>query len=269
MSDIIMNHDKGKDPMYKTWHASRRHMFIYMYSDGGSIVCNEKIYPINKGALCFIGASKYHYTMPENPDLYDRSKLFILPEKFNKVFDVFSYHTDLHRFSEGGFVYSVIDESERAEVDKVFREVEKYQDDDRYSEAVVFAACLKLVILIDKYSTEHIAPSSGFMNRALEYINSNIFRDIDINEICAAVHISKYHFCRRFRENTGMTVMNYILKTRIVLAKNILLTEKASVTEVSSRCGFSSVSYFCRAFKEETGVTPLEYRKKNVKAKGK
>ena len=56
-----------------------------------------------------------------------------------------------------------------------------------------------------------------------------------------------------------MTVMEYILKTRIVLAKGLLISEKIPVSEVSSRCGFSSVSYFCRVFKEETGSNFIDF----------
>jgi len=56
-------------------------------------------------------------------------------------------------------------------------------------------------------------------------------------------------------------VMEYILKTRIVLAKNDLLKTNLSITEISEQNGFSSVSYFCRAFKEEEKLSPLQYRK--------
>lgn len=55
--------------------------------------------------------------------------------------------------------------------------------------------------------------------------------------------------------------MRYILKTRIVLAQTMLRKDNLTVSEVSSRCGFSSVSYFCRVFKEEIGVSPLKYKK--------
>ena len=89
----------------------------------------------------------------------------------------------------------------------------------------------------------------------------NLFKEITIDEICREVHISKYYFCRRFKETMGMTVMDYVLKTRIIHAKQMLEKENASVTDVSDRCGFSSVSYFRRVFKEAVGVSPLKYRK--------
>ena len=73
--------------------------------------------------------------------------------------------------------------------------------------------------------------------------------------------MSKYHFCRRFRNAVGTTVMDYILRTRIMMAKDMLDNENMTVTEISNKCGFSSLSYFSRVFKEKTGKTPVEYRK--------
>ena len=76
-----------------------------------------------------------------------------------------------------------------------------------------------------------------------------------------SVHMSKYHLCRRFKNITGFTIMEYILKTRLAAAKNMLKTESISITEISEKCGFSSVSYFSRVFKEHTGITAIAYRK--------
>lgn len=89
-------------------------------------------------------------------------------------------------------------------------------------------------------------------------------KNLTIDEICKKAHLSKFHFCRLFKNTTGRTVMEYVLETRIVMAKNMLLNEKLSVTEISNRCGFSSISYFSRVFKEKTGVTPLDYKKQKI-----
>lgn len=73
--------------------------------------------------------------------------------------------------------------------------------------------------------------------------------------------MSKYYFCKKFKQVTGLTVMRYILKMRIGTAKNMLENTDLSIGRISEQCGFSSQSYFCRVFKEEWGITPLQYQK--------
>ena len=129
-------------------------------------------------------------------------------------------------------------------------------------ELILISCLLRILFFLNKYSVESTPSSTGFMSKAIVYINENISSDIDIDKVCRAINISKYYFCRQFKEHTGMTVMNYILKTRIVLAKSELKKTDLSITEISEKYSFSSVSYFCRVFKEEEKCTPLQFRKR-------
>lgn len=255
----MIYHELGKDPLYKIWHTSKKAMFIYMYSDGGSIVCSEKAYPIQKGVLCFVGAEKYHYTMPDIPETYERSKLFIPVDIFDDILKMLSVNSN--KFSSRSYVYALIDESERSKIEEIFRKIKECEHDETYGKWILISGVIELLVFLNRYSVETIPSPSGVVSRAIEYINSNIKRNISIDEICSEIHMSKYHFCRQFKKATGTTVMKYILKTRIVMAKNMLLNENLTITKISYLCGFSSVSYFSRAFKEETNVSPLNYKK--------
>ena len=166
-----------------------------------------------------------------------------------------------NNFSSGAFVYALIDEGERYKVEDIFQKIKEYEHDETYGKWILTSGIIELFVFLNKYSIENISTTPGVMSKAVEYINSNIERNITIYEICSEIHMSKYHFCRQFKKTTGTTVMKYILKTRIVMAKNMLLNENLSITEISNRCGFSSVSYFSRVFKDETGVSPLNYKK--------
>jgi AraC family transcriptional regulator len=114
--------------------------------------------------------------------------------------------------------------------------------------------------LISQNASEKTSHQFDNIQTAVEYINRHITEDISIDEISSACYLSKYHFCRIFKQKTGITVMEYILKTRIMMAKELLCGPKLSVTEISEACGFSSISYFSRAFKNETGLSPLQYK---------
>ena len=73
MKNIIL-YEVGKDPLYKTWHSQKRNMIIYVHEGEGILVTGEKSYPFRSGTLAFVGADKYHYTMPSDTEKYKRSK---------------------------------------------------------------------------------------------------------------------------------------------------------------------------------------------------
>jgi AraC-like DNA-binding protein len=251
-------HEIGKDAHFKLWHALPldENMIIYFHEGDGSIVCGESVYPIKAGALCFIGAGKYHYTMPSDPAAYDRSKIFFSSAILQGIVSLASGEKGFSGFAYDSLVYAEIPEAERESVVSAFFEAESEKNS-----AIEISVVSKLLYYVEKYSVNTEGAACGDLGGAIDYIKKNLFKEITIDEICREVHISKYYFCRRFKETMGMTVMDYVLKTRIIHAKQMLEKENASVTDVSDRCGFSSVSYFCRVFKESVGVSPLKYRK--------
>lgn len=258
MEKRISYHERGQDSLFKIWHALEEHMLIYMYSDGGSIVCSEKSYPIKKGALCLIGAKKHHYTMPDEPKCYDRSKVSFSAERYQSLLMM------LPSLAEDAMTYAQIPDCDQTEVDSLFRQINNYDKNKTYGDLIFLSCLAKLLYYLDRYAVESIPSTCGFLNQSIEYINNHIFSRLTVDKICDHCHISKYYYCRKFKETMGMTVMEYILKTRIVLAQTMLLKEELTITAISERCGFSGISYFCRVFKEETGVSPLQYRKNAI-----
>ncbi len=250
--------------MFKVWHASAEGLIMYMHSDGGSIVCAEKTYPIQKGVLCFVGKGKYHYTMPQNSETYERSKLFLSSARQSFLLQSTAGTTTLRAFRDGAFVYSVIPEEERQNVECIFESAIRAASDSRYGDPLLLAAAIELLVYLDKYALGSVPKSESFMDRAVEYINENLADELTVDNICSAAHVSKYHFCRCFRQTVGMTVMEYVLKTRLAAAKEFLRTSELSVTEIGTRCGFSSPAYFSRVFKAENALSPLRYRKKEA-----
>lgn len=255
---------KGRDAMFKVWHASEESLIMYMHSEGGSIVCAEKTYPIKKGVLCFIGKGKYHYTMPKSSAEYDRSKLFLSPARQNLLAQLSASLPLLRAYGGGAFIYAQIPEEKREEVEHILARAASAAD-SRYAEPSLLACALALFTYLDQYAVESVPRSESFLDRAVEYVNENLTGDLTVDSICAAVHISKYHFCRCFKQTMGITPMEYVLKTRLAAAAELLSATELSVTEVGMRCGFSSPAYFSRVFKEDVGESPLRYRKTHTK----
>lgn len=267
MNTTFIYHQKGKDPMYKLWHElGDRVMFLYANNANGNIVTREKIYPLKKGSLYFIGAKKSHYTAPESPNEYVRDKLFFTVPRFQEIRTICDKSKHFEEiFANDKLIYAQIPTHEQENIDAIFTELNKHQENEFSSEAILVSACAKLIIYLDEYKTGTfpMSTSANFVFQAIEYINKHISEPLTINDISSAVFMSKYYFCRKFKKSTGLSVMDYILATRLSLAQEMLLDQKLTVSQISNQCGFSSLAYFCNVFKHKHKKTPLQYRKSN------
>ena len=265
MNATFIYRQKGKDSMYKVWHEiGNRVMFLYVTNASGSIVAHEKIYPLKTGALFFIGARKSHYTMPENPDTYIRDKLFLSIPHFEAICSLCDVNDHFKKFfAIDKLVYAQIPAHEQPKIEQLLSDLQHHQNEEYIDEAVLVSVCARLLAYITKYTANNLAApiSSNFIFQAIKYINQHIAEVLTVEEISSAVFMSKYYFCRKFKTVTGLSVMKYILITRLSLAQELLLEKKLTISQISDQCGFSSLAYFCNVFKQHNGKTPLQYRK--------
>ena len=99
------------------------------------------------------------------------------------------------------------------------------------------------------------AEQCGKISAALSYINENITGKLSVDELAAMCYLSRYHFMRLFKQQTGCTVHNYIRQKRLVLAAR-LIREGMSASSAAAECGFTDYSAFHRAFSQTFGVSP-------------
>ncbi len=97
-------------------------------------------------------------------------------------------------------------------------------------------------------------------HQVLHFINHHITERILIDNLCRKAHMCRNDFFKWFRQQFGMTPLEYINTERIKLAKQLLTNSKKSITVISYECGFSDVNYFVRLFKSKEGITPGHYR---------
>ena len=98
------------------------------------------------------------------------------------------------------------------------------------------------------------------IQRCCNYIEMNLNRNIHAQELADMIGYSVTYFIRRFREETGFGISDYVKAARIERAKILLETSENSVQEISEKLGFTTRNYFTRCFREVTGRTPVEYR---------
>lgn len=93
------------------------------------------------------------------------------------------------------------------------------------------------------------------------YIRNNYERELDLSTIAGKVFLSPSYFIRVFREETGLSPINYLLKVRIENAKEMLKTTNMKVRDIATAVGFSNQQRFNEMFRKFTSMTPLEFRR--------
>jgi YesN/AraC family two-component response regulator len=106
---------------------------------------------------------------------------------------------------------------------------------------------------------------SEVIKKIIQYIRSNYMKKITLNNISDSVNFSVSYVCRMFKEETGMSLTDYMNKVRIENAKILLMNNDIPLIDVSYLCGFDDQSYFSKVFKKSTGSSPGVFREKRGK----
>ena len=91
----------------------------------------------------------------------------------------------------------------------------------------------------------------------LQYINHNLKEDLSVEALSAKYYVSKYHLMRKFKEETGYTLHNYIVNKRLLMART-LISNGMPVTKAAQESGFAEYSTFSRAYRKQFKTTPSE-----------
>ncbi len=94
------------------------------------------------------------------------------------------------------------------------------------------------------------------LNEVIEYIKSNLDKDLGLKELASLLHMSPHYFCNLFKQSMGIAPHQYVIQTRVNRAKELLITGKYSIAQVAFMVGFANQSHLNRHFKKLVGVTP-------------
>ncbi|MDJ0588719.1 MAG: AraC family transcriptional regulator [Pleurocapsa sp. MO_226.B13] len=98
------------------------------------------------------------------------------------------------------------------------------------------------------------------LRQAVDYIQDRLAENISLEAMASEIGISRFYFCRLFKQSTGITPYQYLIKCRIERSKILLRERKLSITDIALEVGFSNQSHFTKHFKRLIGTTPKIYR---------
>ncbi len=140
--------------------------------------------------------------------------------------------------------------------------VSEFTQEKYASDVAIKLKVMELLLTI----LRHDAPSEQLVNdqtshvicSVMNYVQERFAEDIDEKELAKSYGMSYSHFSRSFKKVTGMTFKNYLNRTRISKAEQLLFLKGCSVSEAAIACGYNSISYFIKVYRLFTGTTPYK-----------
>lgn len=100
------------------------------------------------------------------------------------------------------------------------------------------------------------------VNQVKQYIRENIYANLSLEVIAHSVYLNPSYLSKLFKDNQGITVMDYVTKVRLEEAKKLLENPQYNINEISTRLGYADASYFSKVFRRYAGVSPRQFRQK-------
>ncbi|SFJ35179.1 Two-component response regulator, YesN/AraC family, consists of REC and AraC-type DNA-binding domains [Paenibacillus sp. UNC496MF] len=120
----------------------------------------------------------------------------------------------------------------------------------------------------DRVYVLEIVPDRSAMADIRNYIQTHYFTDISLQQLSNRFHFSREYISRRFKQDFGVNLSDYLGDIRIDKAKQYLAHSSLKVSQIGEMVGYPDMKYFSKVFKTKTGCSPLSYRSALVHENG-
>ena len=255
-----------------TWNMSRLHFhdhyeFLLPLTSPGNIFVNDQVYPLERGTLYLIGENTLHRTMATGSHAR-----YILHISRKSLGELSTPQTDFIQLTRDTFRRATLNSEQMTEVIELFQAVERNKNDGSFGGDIqqtiaLLNLLMKISPLLNASTAGEAIRNKDFLRVVpiLDYIRDNLSDPLTLDQIAGKFFISKHYLCRIFKSATGFSVMEYIIYSRILRARQ-LLQEGISVQQAGELSGFSDNSHFIRTFGHLTGTSPGKYAKEYQKS---
>ena len=250
-----------------TWNMSRLHFhdhfeLLLPLTSPGNIFVNDQVYPLRRGTLYLIGENTLHRTMATGAHAR-----YVLHISRKSLMQLSTVQTDFTQLTHDSFRRANLNGMQITEIIELFQALGRNKNHGSFgSDIHQMVALLNLLIRVaptlNAATAGEAIHNKDFLRVApiLDYIRDNLSEPLSLDQIASQFFISKHYLCRVFKAATGFSVMEYIIYSRVLRARQ-LLQEGTSVQQAGELSGFSDNSHFIRTFGHLTGVTPGRYAK--------
>ncbi|MBO0718467.1 MAG: helix-turn-helix transcriptional regulator [Rhizobiales bacterium] len=98
------------------------------------------------------------------------------------------------------------------------------------------------------------------LRRIREYIDDNVEERISVELLAGLANLSVCYFVRAFKQSTGVTPHDYLIRRRVEKTKQLLSSTDMPLSQIALAAGFADQSHFSRRFRQHVGMSPRDYR---------
>lgn len=142
-----------------------------------------------------------------------------------------------------------------------FDYVTRYSKMDRFAKMQL----LGFVWIVASFFMKH-ADTKQYIDKRITKVMTYVRKHVDsiilLEDLAQMANVTKSHLGRLFRQAFGISPSQYVIRTKVQCAQQLLMTTNHSIRYIAGEVGYTDVSYFIRVFKHNVGLTPQEYREK-------
>ncbi|GKX28213.1 AraC family transcriptional regulator [Vallitalea longa] len=237
---------------YRTNRTNYNTMLLLLTIDGvGYLNYRNKEYKISKDTGFLIDCSEHQLYYSDKNDLWN-----MLWIHFNGCQSKAYVQEILHRMGP-------IFEDKNHNIKNMVLSVHRLLKSENRNIDILFSKYIVDImsdILMTGITEGYDTLKEDIIDEAILYINMNLTKNIQLEDLCKHVGVSKSYLIRKFRSVTDYSPYEYILLQKLSEAKILLIHSNKRIHEISLSVGFESVSHFIKYFKKIEGITPLKYR---------
>ncbi len=264
MQNLLYLQETGVLTAIKPHTSSRQNLssflFFYVVEGEGNLTYKNQVYSMKKGDCAFIDCRNKYSQSSSSKNLWSLKWVHFYGSNMSEIYSKY-----LERGGEACF--SVDSEKENPFVALLNLIMETATSSSYIRDMKINEELSELLTLLMEYSwnPERAKKSNTKclnVSDVKAFIDKSFTNKISLEAVAVHFNVNKSYLLRLFKENTGLTVNNYILQKRILLAKNELRFSNKTLDVIAEECGLEEANYFIRVFKKIEGMTPGEYRKR-------
>ncbi len=256
-----------------TWHYHNHYEISFITEGTGKRIVADSMESFHPGDLVFIGQNLPHVWIA------DKARFALSNRNLEMVYLQFSttiLFPQLLSMAEFANVRKALEMSERGiqivgdtlnKVSEIMLQlpylngIEQLLNFYRLMD-IIGKSTSNIALASEEYLRKKFNTSNKRIEAIHDYFMNNYRNEVNLEELSQLVNMAKGSLCRFFKENSGITLWEYLNHIKIEFACKMLMNNELSIAQVCFDSGFNNLNHFNRQFRKITGITPSSYRKK-------